>query len=124
MRKIYRRKPASATVHTGQSDGDGGDVSYPLFTLSYSSLPHCLEQRRFLDSRRLADPRHYSNKAITAIANHLNAGNQTASIQTTCHAGTHRSVAAAEIIANEMRRRGVSVVVRHAHRRRGVGDAR
>ncbi|KAH6851527.1 hypothetical protein BKA58DRAFT_425059 [Alternaria rosae] len=64
------------------------------------------------------------NKAITAIANHFNAGNQVASIQTTCHAGMHRSVAAAEIVANETRRRSVNVVVRHAHRRRGVGDAR
>jgi len=68
--------------------------------------------------------RCHSNKAITAIANHLNAGNQIASIQTTCHAGTHRSVAAAEIVANEMRKRGVNVVVTHAHRRKGVGDAR
>jgi RNase adaptor protein for sRNA GlmZ degradation len=64
-----------------------------------------------------------SNTAVAAIVNHLNAGNQVVSIQTTCHAGTHRSVAAAEIIAQKMRKRGVSVVVTHAHRRRGPADA-
>jgi RNase adaptor protein for sRNA GlmZ degradation len=64
-----------------------------------------------------------SNKAVAAIVDYLNAGHAVASIQTTCHAGTHRSVAAAEIIAQKMRRRGVSTVVTHAHRQRGPRDS-
>jgi predicted protein tyrosine phosphatase len=68
------------------------------------------------------DVRFDSNQAIISIANHFNAGHQVASIQTTCHAGTHRSVAAAEIVAKGMRRRGMNVVVKHLHRRRGAGD--
>jgi RNase adaptor protein for sRNA GlmZ degradation len=62
-----------------------------------------------------------NNKAVAAIVDYLNAGHAVASIQTTCHAGTHRSVAAAEIIAQKMRR-GVSTVVTHAHRQRGPRD--
>lgn len=50
---------------------------------------------------------------------YLNAEHAAASIQTTCHAGTHRSVASAELIARELERKGVRVVVRHLHRRRG-----
>jgi RNase adaptor protein for sRNA GlmZ degradation len=64
----------------------------------------------------------YSNKAVTTIVSYLNAGHTVAYIQTICHAGTHRSVAAAEIIAQKMRRRGVAAVVTHAHRRRGPMD--
>ncbi|KAF1942439.1 hypothetical protein EJ02DRAFT_489193 [Clathrospora elynae] len=64
------------------------------------------------------------DKAVTSLVNHLNAGNAVASIQTTCHAGTHRSVAAADIIAQKIRRRRVHAVVRHAHRKRGPGDLR
>lgn len=37
------------------------------------------------------------------VAKSLNAGNREISIQTTCHAGTHRSVAAAELIGRELR---------------------
>ena len=63
----------------------------------------------------------HSDKAVTAVVNHLNAGNQVTAIHTTCHAGTHRSVAVAEIIAQKMWR-GVNAVVTHKHRRRGPGD--
>jgi RNase adaptor protein for sRNA GlmZ degradation len=66
--------------------------------------------------------RYVSNQAISMIVAYLEAGSAVASVQTTCHAGTHRSVAAAEIIAQEMRKRGVDVVVRHLHRRRGLRD--
>ncbi|KAH6839896.1 hypothetical protein B0T12DRAFT_37286 [Alternaria alternata] len=61
-------------------------------------------------------------KALASIVNHFNAGHQVASIQTTCHAGTHRSVGTAEIVAKEMRRMGVNVVIKHLHRRRRPGD--
>jgi hypothetical protein len=65
-----------------------------------------------------------SDQAITNIITHLSAGNATASIQTTCHASTHRSVAAAEIVKGKLLRRGVGrVVVVHAHRRKRPGDA-
>jgi len=96
-------------------------VSYLSLHLQILHYPRILINT---SSRISANMRHNSNKAITVIANHFNAGNQIASIQTTCHAGTHRSVAAAEIVAGEMRRRDVNVVVTHAHLRRGVGDAR
>ncbi|KAH8635395.1 hypothetical protein IG631_10796 [Alternaria alternata] len=62
------------------------------------------------------------NKALASIVNYFNAGHQVASIQTTCHAGTHRSVGTGEIIAKEMKRMGVNVVIKHLHRRRGPGD--
>jgi len=45
-------------------------------------------------------------------------------VMTTCVMGTHRSVAAAEIIAREVRRWGVEVRVRHLDRKRMVGDVR
>ncbi|KAF2845169.1 hypothetical protein T440DRAFT_493605 [Plenodomus tracheiphilus IPT5] len=62
------------------------------------------------------------NEAVSTIVTHLNAGSQAAHIQTTCHFGTHRSVATAEIIGQKMRRRGVNVVITHPHRRRRPGD--
>lgn len=48
----------------------------------------------------------FSNKAIISVVNFLNSGNDVVSIQTTCHAGTHRSVATAEFIARELRGEG------------------
>jgi RNase adaptor protein for sRNA GlmZ degradation len=55
---------------------------------------------------------------------YLNAGNAVTSVQTTCHAGTHRSVAAAEIMARMLIGRGVQAVhVTHVHRGRKDGDA-
>lgn len=62
------------------------------------------------------------DSALASIILHLNAGNHVASIQTTCHAGTHRSVATAEILASRLRARGVGVVIRHAHRQKRAGD--
>ncbi|KAH9869201.1 hypothetical protein IAQ61_006406, partial [Plenodomus lingam] len=53
--------------------------------------------------------------AVTKIINYLNAGYHVAHVQTTCHAGTHRSVATAEIIGQEMRRR-VSNVLSSPHK--------
>jgi RNase adaptor protein for sRNA GlmZ degradation len=64
-----------------------------------------------------------SDQAVLQIMTHLNAGNDAANVQVTCHAGTHRSVAAAEIIGQKLGRRGVrDVRVRHVHRRRREGD--
>jgi RNase adaptor protein for sRNA GlmZ degradation len=64
-----------------------------------------------------------SEQAVLQITTHLNAGNDVANVQVTCHAGTHRSVAAAEMITGILRVRGVGDVrVRHAHRRKRPGD--
>jgi RNase adaptor protein for sRNA GlmZ degradation len=48
-----------------------------------------------------------SDLAVFNIMTNLGNGNNAASVQTTCHAGTHRSVTAAEIIAQRLRSLGV-----------------
>ena len=53
-----------------------------------------------------------SNTAVENTVRHLNAGNAVASVQTKCHAGTHRSVAAAEIVAKMLIARRVRIVSR------------
>lgn len=58
------------------------------------------------------------------IVDYLNAGSIKTTVLTTCHHGTHRSVAAAEIIGHELWSRGVDVVITHPHRRRHSEDAR
>ena len=49
-------------------------------------------------------------------------GNDVALIEVCCVAGTHRSVAAAELMGEELANMGVHVYVRHLHRRRMPRD--
>jgi RNase adaptor protein for sRNA GlmZ degradation len=53
----------------------------------------------------------------------LNSETRVAVVHTCCVAGTHRSVAAAEIIAQELQRRGVRIThVTHVHRVEGWAE--
>ncbi|KAF1963583.1 hypothetical protein CC80DRAFT_530411 [Byssothecium circinans] len=63
--------------------------------------------------------------AVNQTIGHLLNGQHTVLLEVCCGAGTHRSVAAAEIMAQRLRRKGVqNVVVRHLHRVRKPGDVR
>jgi hypothetical protein len=107
MSSVHGRQRARSARSLGEQNSDAGNV------LTYASFYHLCP---------LANSRA-SDQALHATLTHLNAGNRLACIQTTCHAGTHRSVAAAEILAVELRRRGVQDVrVLHAHRQRRSGD--
>lgn len=65
-----------------------------------------------------------SDTAVRAIMEYLGVGGgrEVVLVETCCISGTHRNVAAAEIMAGKLGRRGVGrVVVRHLHRVRGWG---
>jgi hypothetical protein len=100
-----------STSHLGKSDGNERYVSKPFSNTS----PLCCATYLLM----LWD----SDLAVFNIMTSLSNGNKSASVQTTCHAGTHRSVAAAEIIAQKLRSLGVhDVRIMHAHRQRKPGD--
>ena len=65
----------------------------------------------------------YRASATERILWALRRGVQRVVLKTECFLGTHRSVAAAEVIARRLVRIGVRVHVRHPHRRWRAGDA-
>lgn len=120
MSTIHWRKRAYPARYPWQSHGHGRNVRTTFLTAKSSASSHCYRYRITSGSSLTTLS---SDEALDLTLEHLYAGNRTASIQTTCHAGTHRSVAAAEILAAKLRRRGVrDVRVLHAHRKRRSWD--
>ena len=65
-----------------------------------------------------------SNYSVDTTIAHLSEGHDEVLLEVCCGAGTHRSVAVAEIIGERLSEMGVDTYVTHIHRLRRPGDAR
>lgn len=62
--------------------------------------------------------RNAVDNAVANVRNEIQRGRKRMLIKTCCALGTHRSVAVAEVIRQELESSGVSVKVRHPHKGR------
>lgn len=93
---------------------------------TYSGVAHAVQDEVLRDVRA----RREIDCAVYELVEFVARGGRETSLAVCCTAGTHRSVAVAEMIALGVRERvramgrgeGVKIVVRHVHRVKGGGD--
>jgi hypothetical protein len=122
--QLPQRNPPIPHVHT--IDARSFTPPIPIFCAQYSGISPLIQDIVLQDRKA----RHAVKHSVSELLRYGESGMREVSMSVCCHAGTHRSVAIGERIAQGVKAEvgrlgcveGVKVVVRHVSRIKGKGD--